>query len=300
MSLAGARILVVGAGGFLGKGLVQRLRWAGASVVGAGRGVSGDARDALQLDATDVSRYERLVRSVAPDFVVHLTSDSRGGVDLDVVLPGLRDDVVASVNCLVACQRTGIVRVLLTTSMEEPIADEPAVTPYAAAKHSIGIYGKMFRKAYDLDVRLVRVFPTYGPGQKPFKIVPLVISRLLSGQPVHLKSPARAMDWIYLDDTVDGMMRALDRDGGYVQPIDIGTGTLTTIHDFVLEIAGRLGRPELVFDDGVNDRGVEMERRADVDEAERLLAWRARVPRAEGIARTIAWYDHLAASQPLP
>jgi UDP-glucose 4-epimerase len=290
-ALEDKRILVVGDTGFLGSWMVGRLREYGAAVVGCSRRASpGESPSRMQLDACDYEAFDALLTFVRPDYVVHLTSESGGGREIDLVNKHLRNDVIASVNCLIASKKHSIRRVLLTTSMEEPVADEPAVSPYAASKHVVGIYGKMFAELYGLDVRLVRPMVTYGGGQKTNKIVPSVILNFLAGRPVMLKSPDRAVDWIYITDTVDGLIAALVAPSRHEQPIDIGSGRLVTIKEFVREVARQLGTEAYLSFQGVSDRGREMVRSANVSKTYNMLGWRSHVGIPEGVQATISWY----------
>jgi UDP-glucose 4-epimerase len=285
------RVLVVGDTGFLGSWMAGRLREHGADVVGCSRRPSpGRLSSHIQLDACDYEAFDALLTSVRPDYVVHLTSESGGGREIDLVHKHLRNDVIASVNCLVASKKHSIRRVLLTTSMEEPVADEPPVSPYAASKHVVGIYGKMFAQLYGLDVRLVRPMVTYGGGQKTNKIVPSVILDFLAGRQVTLKSPDRAIDWIYITDTVDGLIAALVAPSRQQQPIDIGSGQLVTIKEFVSEIARQLGTEAYLSFQGISDRGREMVRSANAGETYNMLGWRSHIGIPEGLQATIAWY----------
>jgi UDP-glucose 4-epimerase len=285
------RVLVIGDSGFLGSWMVTRMREYGADVVGASRhaahpGVSSH----IQVDASNYDAFDSVLTLVRPDYVVHLTSESGGGREIDLVHKHLKNDVIASVNCLVASQKRGISRVLLTTSIEEPVADEPSVSPYAASKHVVGIYGKMFGEVYGMDVRLVRPTVTYGGGQKTIKIVPSVILDFLAGRQVTLRSPDRGVDWIYVTDTVDGLIAALVAPSRYKQPLDIGSGRLVTIKEFVKEIARQLGTEAYLSFRGQSDRGCEMIRAANADKTYALLGWRARVGIPEGLQATIRWY----------
>ena len=289
--LKGKRVLVIGDTGFLGSWMVKRMRDYGAEVLGASRqAVQLEISSHVQFDACDYNAFDRLLTLFHPDYIVHLTSESAGGRGIELVERHLKNDVIASVNCLVASQRRGISRVLLTTSMEEPLADEAPVSPYAASKHVVGIYGKMFGEVYGMDVRLVRPMVTYGGGQKVTKIVPSVILDFLAGKHVALKSPHRGIDWIYIDDTVDGLIAALVAPSRHKQPIDIGSGRLVTVKEFVTEIACQLGAEAYLSFEGISDRGREMVRSANADETYNLLGWRSRVSIPEGVRATIAWY----------
>jgi nucleoside-diphosphate-sugar epimerase len=291
LGLRDKRILVIGDTGFLGSWMVRRMRDYGAEVVGACRHKAHlSVSSHIQLDASDYDDFAFALTLVRPDYVVHLTSENAGGREIDLIHRHLKNDVIASVNCLVASQKHGISRVLMTTSSEEPVAHEPAVSPYAVSKHVVGIYGKMFGEVYGMDVRLVRPMVTYGGGQNIIKIVPSVILDFLAGRQVRLRSPDRGIDWIYITDTVDGLITALVAPSRYKQPIDIGSGRLVTIKEFVTEIARQLGTEAYLSFEGNSDRGREMVRVANADETHALLGWSSRVGIPEGLQATIAWY----------
>ena len=113
------RVLVVGDTGFIGSWMIRRMREYGAEVVGCSRHASDtQVYSHIQVDASDYEAFDAVLTLVRPDHVVHLASESAGGREIDLVHRHLKNDVIASVNCLVASQKRGIHRVLLTTSME--------------------------------------------------------------------------------------------------------------------------------------------------------------------------------------
>jgi nucleoside-diphosphate-sugar epimerase len=294
----GGTALVVGATGFLGAALSRRLAREGFRVVGATRRepppASSNAVAWRRADVSVLDQAEALVRATQPAIIFHLTSDSRGGRELEIVPASLRDDVVATVNMLYAAARADppVRRFVMTGSLEEPSGPDldaaVPTSPYAAAKWTTGAYGRMIRRLYGLDVRIVRLMMTYGPGQKDYKLIPATILALLGGRPARIASGSRGVDWIYLDDTIEGMVRAalvpaLER------TVDIGSGRLVRIETVAREIARQIGRPELLAF-GAPTRGEEVVRAADTAPARALLGFEASVALEDGLARTIAWY----------
>jgi nucleoside-diphosphate-sugar epimerase len=146
----------------------------------------------------------------------------------------------------------------------------------------------MFRRLYGLDVRIVRLMMTYGPGQKEYKLIPSTILSLLGDRRTKISSGSRLVDWIYVDDTIEGLVRAalapqLER------TVEIGSGQLVTIESVVREIARQLGKSHLLeFGDAT--RGEEIVRVADIAAARRQLDFGARTALPEGLAKTISWY----------
>lgn len=289
--------MVVGATGFLGRPLVERLVNLGARVIAVSRAAAPGAMAPSssvvpwQADAANAREVQLLFRETSPEMVFHLTSDSRGGRELEVVAPSVRNDLLATINVLTAAAQSPsrITRFLMTASLEEPPpGDSTPVSPYAAAKWATGGYGRMFRSLYGLDVRIVRPMMTYGPGQKEYKVVPSTILSLLRDQPARLASGSRLVDWVYLDDVVAGMIEAaLVPD--LAETVDLGSGELVTVGECAREIARQLDREHLL-EIGDAGRGREIVRAADVELARRRLGFEASTTLPQGIAHTISSY----------
>ena len=183
-------------------------------------------------------------------------------------------------------------RFVMTGSLEEPSGAEPTpVSPYAAAKWAASGYGRMFREHYGLNVRIVRPMMTFGPGQKAFKVVPSTILSLLKDQPARIGSGTRLVDWVYVDDVVEGLMAAACVPD-LPSSVDLGSGVLVSVADMAREIARQLCREHLLeVADGA--RGEEIIRVGNVEKARQLLGFTAATSLPDGVARTIAFYSGL-------
>ena len=185
------------------------------------------------------------MRRVQPDVVLHLASEVGGGRQLELVLPMLQANLVATVNVMVACAEVGCSRVVLAGSMEEPDASDPdavAQSPYAAAKWGALAYARHLHTLHRLPVVHLRVFMVYGPGQPDLrKLVPYVTVSLLRGEAPRLTSGARAVDWIYVDDVVDAFLRAAVASGVEGRSLDIGSGALVTARALVVRLSELVG-----------------------------------------------------------
>ena len=218
----GRTILITGAAGFLGRHLTARVASLARSVVCVARGPRAGSHRNVRfhpVDLNDADRTCAFFDTVKPDIVFHLASASGGSTGVENVLPHLRDDICTTVNCLVAAQKTGVSRFVIPGSTDEPPpgADYVPDSPYSMAKMTCVTFGRMFHELYAVPTVICRIFMTYGPGQKPRKIVPFMIRSMLAHEAPTLNSGARLVDWVFVDDTVDALMLAGTQAGGHRQ-----------------------------------------------------------------------------------
>jgi UDP-glucose 4-epimerase len=299
-SLNGQTVLITGAAGFYGQNLLSRLSGSGAHVVSVCRDLSKVSAIAqeqckwVEADLADRAQTDELFRVTKPSIAFHLTSASLGGTEIANVRASIAGDLMPTLNILESAARSQVGRVVLPCSMEEPFpaidADsELAIpeTPYALSKLVCGLYGRFFRHAYDLPVVVVRCFLTYGPHQKPYKLIPYVIRSLQRGEAPKLSSGTRLIDWVYVDDLVSALIAAATVPQIPDRVLEIGTGELRTIREVVTIIRDLMGGPEPVFG-AVAARGHE--RAARIGPALSLLNWTPKTSIESGLRRTIQFY----------
>jgi UDP-glucose 4-epimerase len=297
-SLSGRRVLVGGASGFLGSHLCRRLLATGAEVHGVSRRpeAAGGGEDIRwwQCDLVNALAVQELLCRVKPDVIFHLGGMVTAEPALELVEPTFHSLVASTVNVLTAVVRTGCGRVVLAGSLEEPTGESvDALTPsspYGAAKLAAGMYARMFVKLYQAPVVIVRPYMTYGPGQRPTKVIPYTIMSLLRSEAPRLSKGQRFLDWVYVDDLIDGLVRAAAHPGIVGRTLDLGSGTPVSIKDIVMRLV-RLIDPSITPQYGIEpDRPDDRIRLADVETTEHAIGWRARTPLDEGLAQTVEWY----------
>jgi UDP-glucose 4-epimerase len=296
--LSGNTVLVTGANGFIGSHLCRRLLAAGASVHGVYRsapvGDEGNVRW-WRTDLGDAASVRTLVADLEPDLVFHLAGFVSGDRSRDAVLPALQSNLVGTVNLLAALAETGCRRVVVAGSMEEPDPGNALAvpqSPYAAAKSAASAYARMFHALYGVPVVIARIFMVYGPGQRDLhKLVPYVTLSLLRGEMPQLSSGSRLVDWIYVDDVVDGLLTAAQAGDAVGGTFDLGSGTFKSVRDVALQLSEIIDPgARLAFGD-LPDRPLEAVRSANVSETLEQLGWAPSVSLEDGLARTAAWYD---------
>jgi nucleoside-diphosphate-sugar epimerase len=294
--IAGQRILVTGARGFLGSNVCRRLHEAGIEMHAAGRTLPSKTLKLCtwhKADLADANAAQALLRNVRPDIIVHLAGYVNGARELQHVLPSFHGDLATTVNVLTAAAELGHARVVFPSSMEEPAPDRPhdvPSSPYAAAKWAAGAYARMFHALYQTPVIMLRLFMTYGPGQRDRKIIPYTILSLLKGESPQLASGRRPVDWIYVDDVVDGLLTASVASDVEGRTLDLGSGVLVPIRDVIEQIVQLTGGGVQASFGAQPDPPMQQVRAADLAKTSAMLDWRPAITLQEGLRRTIAWY----------
>jgi nucleoside-diphosphate-sugar epimerase len=297
-------VVVTGATGFVGLHLCRDLVSRGAHVLAASRHQSlhlGEGRSAVPWTALDVSEREQcraLVERERPDVIFHLASHVSGSRESDLVLPMLHANLLGTVHLLGALQEVGTGRFVQVGSQEEPRtwADAP-VSPYAAAKLGASAYCRLFAELYGVPVGVARVFMVYGPGpQDETKLVPYVITTLLRGRDPALMSGSRKVDWVYVGDVVEGLVRLAEgladgcQTGRPAREVEIGTGVATPVHEVARALSRLIGGDARPRFGAVEDRAAELERVADLGVTERILGWVPEVELDRGLRQTVEWF----------
>ena len=317
------RVLVTGAGGFIGSHLVEALVRAGAAVRAlvhynsAGRrghldDLPTDVHAAVEVVPADVSDAGSVRRAVhGCRRVFHLAALI--GIPYSYRAPEsyVRVNVDGMLAVLEACRAEGVERLVHTSTSEVygspesvPIAETHRLrpqSPYAATKSAADMLAVAYHASFGLPVTVVRPFNTYGPRQSARAVIPTVIVQALRGDAVVLGATETVRDFLFVDDTVRGFLAAAER-GAPGEILNLGTGTGTPIAAVVEHVGTILGRRLHVTADPARLRPAasEVDRLVcDASRARGSLHWTPTVDLATGLARTVAWIrDHAAHYRP--
>jgi UDP-glucose 4-epimerase len=249
------KIVVTGGAGFIGSHLVDRLLAdTRADVVvfdNLSRGrlanlASHQAEPRLQFvegDVRDAGAVDAVVRGAV--IVYHLAAQSHGFDAVEDVDCTFTTNVVGTFNLLRAATRYGVGRVIFASSHEaygEPIAlpveeDHPllAIDCYGASKAAAEAYCRAFRRAFGLQTIILRLAKVYGP--RDFgRVIPAWLERATAGQDLHVYGGKQVIDFVWIDQAVEALVRAAALDGS-LPPINVASGTGTRIIDLARRIA---------------------------------------------------------------
>ena len=291
------KVLITGASGFIGSHLCRRLCKSGIELHAISRVKRPGHESKLhwwQGDLSDSVTARDLVQTVKPDVIFHLASHVMGARNLENVLPTLRANFLSTVNILTAASEVRCRRIVLTNSLEEPDPDDPTSipsSPYAAAKWASSGYARMFHALYQLPVVILRLFMVYGPAQKDLgKLIPYVTLCLLRGEAPRLTSGQRDIDWIYVDDVVDGIIAAAQAKAIEGKTIDIGSGELVSIRNVVEDLIRMTNTAIQPVFGALAERPHEQVRKANVATALAQIGWKPKTSLSEGLENTVNWF----------
>ncbi len=297
-TFAEKKILVTGASGFIGSNLCHRLYNTGAEVNGvyhhSSRVEHDDQVRWWQCDLADGAAVHNLLARIKPDIIFHLASHVAGSRSLELVLPTFQSNLTSNVNLLTAATEVGCDRMVITGSMEEPTQNDSHVipaSPYAAAKWAGSAYARMFHALYHTPVAIARVFMVYGPGQRDLnKLIPYSILSLLRKQVPKLTSGQRQVDWIYVEDVVDGLLAMARSPNIEGQTIDLGSGEFVSIQDVMLRLVAVMNAPIKPSFGSIPERPMEQIRLADIADTYSKIKWKPQTDIEKGLEQTVAWY----------
>ena len=301
--IAGSSVLVTGASGFIGAHVCQRLLACHARVHAVSREPHRSHSEHLQwwqADLTDMAAVRGVFEAVRPEIAFHLASYVVGARDLGVVIPTFYDNLASTVHLLTAATEARCRRIVLASSSEEPQNLNDATfpcSPYAAAKLASSMYGRMFYQLFQTPVVMPRIFMTYGPNQKDLqKLVPFVVIQLLRGEAPKLSSGRRKADWIYIDDVVEGLLRAAVTPGLEGCIFDLGSGSLASVREIVEQIVEIVGGGTKPAFGALSDRPFEQERPANTSFLSNKLEYLPGTSLRQGLEATVAWYRRQASA----
>ncbi len=216
MDWTGLKVLVTGAGGFIGSHLVEELVSIGARVTAFVRytsrssvGSLASLANDLHIVAGDLTEFESVYQAMKDqEYVFHL--GALIGVPYSFVHPRevVNVNTLGTLNVLTAARKTEPKRVILTSTSEVygtaryvPIdEDHPlqAQSPYAASKIAADKLGEAFYHAYVLPVSIVRPFNTFGPRQSLRAVIPTIIAQALRGGPILLGATSPTRDFSFV------------------------------------------------------------------------------------------------------
>ncbi len=304
------RIVVTGGAGFLGSHVCDRLISEGHTVVAVDNLATGRVaniehlfgNEAFRFDRHDVTNYLWIPGTV--DVVIHMASPASPIDYLNLPIQTLKVGSLGTHNALGLAREKGAKFVLASTSEvygdpERHPQDETYwghVNPvgprgvYDEAKRFAEAMTMAYHRAHGMDVRIARIFNTYGPRLRPSdgRVVSSLLAQAMAGEPLTIfGSGEQTRSFCYVDDLVEGLMALIE--SSYVGPVNLGNPDEYSINELaqmVKEVTG--SSSEIVHQALPEDDPTR--RRPDISLARRITdGWEPEVPLREGLRLTADW-----------
>jgi NAD dependent epimerase/dehydratase len=308
----GKKVLVTGAGGFIGSHLAEALVEQGAEVramvhynaLGSwGWLDSSPFKNAIEVFAGDIADRDSVKAAMKDRAVVfHLAALIAIPYSYHAPASYVRTNVEGTLNVLQTAREAGIERLIHTSTSEVygtarvvPIPETHPLqgqSPYSASKIGADKMAEAFQLSFGLPVVTVRPFNTFGPRQSGRAVIPTIISQCLAGKPVKLGNLHPTRDLNYVSNTAAGFIKAAEAADAVGKTYNLGSGREISIGDLAKLIIHLTGSQTKVEEDTsrVRPTGSEVERLlADASLANRELGWKPEVDLEEGLKRTIEW-----------
>ncbi len=306
------KVLVTGAGGFIGSHLTERLFELGANVrafvrytsradEGFIKYFSDDLRKHMDIVHGDIRELETVVKAMdGVDIVFNLAA--LVGIPYSYIHPQevIEANTIGTLNVLMAARDASVEKLVQTSTSEVygtaryvPInEDHPKQpqSPYSASKIAADAIALSFYHSFDLPVAVIRPFNTYGPRQSDRAVIPSIISQALTKDKLTLGNTTPTRDFTFVTDTAEGFIKVAESQKSVGMEINIGTGQEISIEDLIRKIISLVGRDIALEQDKKRIRpvGSEVERLcADNTIAKNVLGWSPKVSLTHGLEKTI-------------
>jgi UDP-glucuronate decarboxylase len=311
------RILVTGGSGFLGSHLCERLLGEGANVICVDNFFSGARSNVehllghkrFELIRHDVTfplyiEVDQIYNLACPASPIHYQRDP---------VQTTKTSVHGAINMLGLAKR---VRAKILQASTSEIYGDPSIHPqteeYWGNVNSIGprsCYdeGKRcaetlffdYRRQHNLRIKVARIFNTYGPRMHPNdgRVVSNFIVQALLGHDITIYGDgSQTRSFCYVDDLIDGLMRLMGSADNVTGPINIGNPTEFTILELAKQVIELIGSSSRIVNRPL-PQDDPRQRRPDITKAQDVLGWSPRTPLAEGLKRTVAYFEELLRDQ---
>ena len=306
-----SRILVTGAAGFLGSFLCDRLLAEGHEVIGMDNNVSGQTEnleeafyhDGFSFYEHDVTEFIHISGEL--DAVLHLASLASPVFYRDYPIKTLKVGALGTHKTLGLAKEKDATYLFTSTS---EVYGDPEVNPQPESyRGNVDPYGprscydeskrygealvRAYRDKHDLDIRVARIFNTYGPRMRldDGRVIPNFMKQALAGQDLTVYGDGnQTRSFCYVSDMIDGLVALLE--SGIKEPVNIGNPDERTINELaevVLEVTGSgsgITYEELPPQD-------PQVRRPDISKARSKLGWEPQVSLRKGLERSVEFFE---------
>jgi|SRR3989344_1462061 len=267
------RILITGHKGFIGTNLIKSI-----------------SDNNLILYSKDITKKLSIRDKV--DCVVHLAAKTDSRESIKNPEEYYRVNILGTLNLLKLCREKNSKIIFASTGQvcgsneNKPINEETQanpVNPYTKSKLLSEELCRYYNQDFRVRCTILRFFNVYGPGQKENFLIPYIINSLIKNGKVALNNPGAIRDFIYIDDVVDSIKKAIDHNTDF-DIFHIGMGVPKSIEDLVKVIQKEMGNKGQINYTLSKQEAKEIY--ADTTKAKNILSFNPKISLEEGISRT--------------
>src|SRR5882724_5449661 len=309
---SGRKVLVTGAGGFIGSHLTEALVVAGAtttamvrynsgSLIGNLAFIDADARNAIRVVSGNIEDSDFVYQTIkGQDVVFHLAALIAIPYSYEAPRTYVRTNIEGTLNVLEAARRYDVARVVHTstsevygTALKTPIDENHPLqgqSPYSASKIAADKLAESYYRSFATPVTTLRPFNTFGPRQSARAFIPTIISQALERDEIRLGSLTPERDMTFVNDTVAGFMAAAATAGIEGMTINLGTGATYSVGWFAKRIlyVMNVDKPVVQEDERLRPALSEvMKLVSDNTRARNTMGWSPTVSLDDGLRQTI-------------
>jgi UDP-glucuronate decarboxylase len=306
------RILITGGAGFLGSHLCERLLKEGNEVIALDNYFTGHKENIYHL--MDYKSFELVRHDVTMPFFAEVDEIYNLACPASPVhyqynpIKTIKTSVMGAINMLGLAKRVNA-KVFQASTSE--VYGDPMVHPqtedywgnvnpigpracYDEGKRSAETLFTSYHEQNGLDIRIVRIFNTYGPrmDMNDGRVVSNFIVQALQGQDITVYGKGdQTRSFCYVDDLIEGFIRLMDYPESYHLPVNIGNPnefTIMQLADKVIEMTG--SKSKIIFNPLPQDD--PMQRKPNIERAKKLLNWEPRIELEEGLKNTINYFEN--------
>ena len=308
-----SKILVTGGTGFIGKELISKLIEKGHSIIAIERYVTGrytlDKNDKVELhnaNLTDHPAVREIIKKTQPEYVIHLAAISPVSFSYDHYVEVTNVNYLGTINLAESCYRevpnfkqfifagTSEEYGMTLQNPDQKLKENSELSPnspYAVAKVASDLYLRYMYLAYKFPYTILRPYNTYGRKGNVHFFTERVITQMLTQNDVYLGDPEAVRDWLYVDDHVEGYIKALGNQKAIGESIQLCTGKGYTTKETAEMIANLTNFKGQIHWNATQKRPLDAKVLiGDNSKAKELIDWEPKVYLEEGLKKTIQYY----------
>lgn len=252
----------------------------------------------FKADIEDKENMYEILNSSKVEVIIN--EAARAGVRKSIDNPEIyfRTNVNGFLNILEIAKLQGIRKVILASTssiyaglnmpFKEDMSIQNPISPYAASKLSAEVIASTYNYLYDIDITVLRYFTVYGPGGRPDMSIFQFIYKIKKGEKIQIYGDGNQLrDFTYIDDIVNGTLKALDLEG--YQIINLGSGNPIKLN-YVIELIEKITNKRAIKDYRSFHKADMKGTWANIDKARQILKWNPSIDVEEGLEKTVQWF----------